>query len=67
MDRLRQLWRAHEEGLLYALAAIVYISAGVMVKAIVLNWIVGILFPVVVVSAIPSMIRRRASARGTSR
>lgn len=56
--RLSQLWSDHEEGVLYALAAGVYIPAGVFLKTIVLNWIVGILFPLLVVYIIPAAVRR---------
>lgn len=64
---LRRIWTDHEEGLLYALAAVVYVPAGVFLKSIVLNWIVGILFPVVVVAVIPSIVRRAARTKVTMR
>lgn len=54
----RRLWRDHEEGVLYAVAVAVYIPAGVFLKTIVLNWAVGILFPVLVVHLLPAGIRR---------
>jgi hypothetical protein len=53
-----RLWRDHEEGVLYAVAVAVYIPAGVFLKTIVLNWVVGLLFPVLVVHVLPAGIRR---------
>ena len=68
----RRLWAEHEEGVLYAIAVVVYIPAGVFLKTIVLNWFVGITFPVVVVYLIPAAIRRwrrgaSAELRGSAR
>lgn len=57
------LWAEHEEGVLYAVAAVVYIPAGVFLKTIVLNWIVGILFPTFVVYVIPTWLRRLRKVR----
>jgi hypothetical protein len=54
----RRLWRDREEGVLYVTAAVVYIILGVFLKSIVLNWIVGPLFPLLVVSLIPKWVRR---------
>lgn len=56
---LRRLWTDHEEGVLYAIAVVVYIPAGVFLKTVVLNWFVGITFPLLVVYVIPAAIRRR--------
>jgi uncharacterized membrane protein YfcA len=56
-----RLWREHEEGVLYAVAALIYIPAGVFLKTVVLNWMLGILFPLIVVYLIPKQIRRRRS------
>ena len=56
-----RLWREHEEGVLYAVAALIYIPAGVFLKTVVLNWMLGILFPLIVVYLIPKRIRRRRS------
>ena len=64
---LRRIWTDHEEGMLYMLAAAVYVPAGVFLKSIVLNWIVGILFPVVVVAVIPSFVRRAARTKAATR
>jgi len=55
---LRRLWAEHEEGVLCAIAVVVYIPAGVFLKTIVLNWFVGITFPLLVVYFIPAAIRR---------
>ncbi|HET9443540.1 MAG TPA: hypothetical protein VFO65_09465 [Acidimicrobiales bacterium] len=57
-SRLRRLWAEHEEGVLYAVAVLVYVPLGVLLKAVVLNWIVGPLFPVLVVYVIPALVRR---------
>ncbi len=60
----RRLWRDHEEGVLYAVAVAIYIPAGVLLRTVVLNWFVGILFPLLVVYAVPAWVRRlRARAR----
>ena len=56
-----RIWRNHEEGVLYAVAALIYIPAGVFLKEIVLNWIVGITFPFVVVYLVPRIVRHMAS------
>jgi hypothetical protein len=61
--RARTFWREHEEGLLYGIAAAVYIPAGVFLKTILLNWIVGISFPFVVVYLIPMLVRKRLQRR----
>ena len=58
-----RLWREHEEGILYVAAAAIYIPAGVFLKTVVLNWMVGILFPLLVVCLVPKWIRRRRSKR----
>lgn len=55
---MTRLWREHEEGCLYAVAAVVYITLGYFLKTLVLNWIVGPLFPLLVVYLIPNWIRR---------
>ena len=55
---LRRTWRAHEEGVLYAVAVAIYIPAGVFLGTIVLNWIVGILFPLLIVHVVPAAVRR---------
>jgi hypothetical protein len=63
--RFRRLWRNHEEGVLYAVAAVIYIPAGVFLRTVVLNWMLGILFPLIVVYLIPKQIRRwRSKAPG---
>jgi hypothetical protein len=54
----RRMWRDHEEGCLYLLAALIYIPAGVFLRTIVLNWVVGILFPLLVVYLVPTFVRR---------
>lgn len=54
----RRLWRDHEEGVLYAVAVVVYIALGYQFKTIFLNWIVGPLFPLLVVYLIPTWLRR---------
>jgi hypothetical protein len=54
----RRLWRDHEEGVLYAVAVVVYIGLGLWLKTIVLNWVVGPLFPLLVVYLIPTWTRR---------
>lgn len=54
----RRLWRDHEEGVLYVVAVAIYIPAGYFLKTIVLNWVVGLLFPVFIVHLIPAGIRR---------
>lgn len=58
-DRRRSWLRRHEEGALYALAAVLYIPLGVVLKTVVLNWIVGPLFPLLVVYVVPTFVRRR--------
>jgi hypothetical protein len=58
-----RVWRDHEEGILYAVAAVIYIPAGVFLKTVVLNWMVGILFPLIVVYLVPKQIRRTRSKR----
>ena len=63
---VRRLWRDHEEGVLYAVAVIVYIPAGVFLKTVVLNWMLGILFPLIVVYLIPNRIRRWRSRGGAA-
>jgi hypothetical protein len=55
---LVRLWRGHEEGLLYVVAAVLYIPGGVFLKTAFLNWLVGILFPLTVVYLAPQWIRR---------
>jgi hypothetical protein len=55
---LRRLWAEHEEGLLWVLAVVLYIPLGVLLKTVVLNWLVGPLFPLLVVYLIPTWIRR---------
>jgi len=61
--------RRAEAGL-YALAAVLYIGLGVMARTVVLNWIVGPLFPFLVVYFVPRRIRlwraRRSSRRAAS-
>jgi hypothetical protein len=59
--RLSRLWRDHEEGILYVVAAVIYVPAGVFLRTIVLNWMLGILFPLIVVYLIPNQIRRSRS------
>jgi hypothetical protein len=53
-----------------ALAAVLYIGLGVMARTVVLNWIVGPLFPFLVVYFVPRRIRlwraRRSSRRAAS-
>lgn len=49
--------RRHEEGVLYVVAAAVYITLGVFLKSLVLNWVVGPLFPFLVVYLIPKWVR----------
>jgi hypothetical protein len=56
---LSRLWRDHEEGVLYVVAGLIYIPAGVFLKTVVLNWMLGILFPLIVVYLVPKQIRRR--------
>lgn len=61
--RLGRVIAAHEEGALYVLAALVYVPSGVLLRSIALNWIVGILFPLFVVSVVPSLVRRARGAK----
>jgi hypothetical protein len=61
--RLRRLWRDHQEGVLYVIAIAVYIPAGVFLKTVVLNWMLGILFPFIVVYLIPTRLRRMRTKR----
>jgi hypothetical protein len=58
---MRRLWAEHEEGLLWALAVVLYIPLGVLLKTVVLNWLVGPLFPLLIVYLIPTWIRRWSS------
>ncbi len=44
-------------------ALVVYVALGLVVKSTVLNWIVGPLFPVLVLYVIPHAIRRLGSRR----
>lgn len=55
---LRGFVGRHEEALLYAVAAVVYIVLGVFLKTVILNWVVGPLFPLLVVYLIPTWVRR---------
>lgn len=50
--------RRHEEAILYALAAVVYAALGLRYTTLVLNWIVGPLFPVFVIWFVPRVTRR---------
>ncbi len=59
----RRLWQEHEEGVLYALAVALYIPAGYFLGELVLNWIVGITFPLVVVHLVPTGVRRAFGKR----
>ena len=61
----RRLWRDHEEGVLYAVAVAVYVPAGLLLRTIVLNWLVGLLFPLLVVHVVPTLVRRLRSRDGT--
>ena len=64
----RRLWRDHEEGVLYVVAVLIYIPGGVFLTSILLNWMVGILFPLIVVYLVPTGIRRlRGRGRDTAR
>lgn len=47
----------------FAAALVIYIALGVTVKSVVLNWIVGPLFPVVVLYAVPAALRRARRRR----
>ena len=60
---LARLWREHEEGLLYVVAVLVYIPLGLLVKTVVLSWVIGPLFPLLVVYLIPTWVRRLRSRR----
>ncbi len=64
---LRRMWEEHEEGVLYTIAVVVYIPAGVFLKTVVLNWIFGILFPLIVVYLIPTWIRRLRASEPSGR
>lgn len=55
---LRSFLGRHEETVLYAVAAVVYIVLGVFLKTVILNWVVGPLFPLLVVYLIPTWVRR---------
>jgi hypothetical protein len=57
MHALRRFVADHEEGVLYALAVVVYIALGVTLRSVVLNWIVGPLFPFLVVYLVPRLLR----------
>lgn len=50
--------RDFRPALAFAAALVIYIALGVTVKSVVLNWIVGPLFPVVVLYALPAALRR---------
>lgn len=52
--------RRHEEAILYAVAAVVYAALGLRYTTLVLNWIVGPLFPVLVIWLVPHLGRRRS-------
>lgn len=47
----------------FAAALVIYIALGVTVKSVVLNWIVGPLFPVIVLYAVPAAVRRAGRRR----
>jgi uncharacterized membrane protein YfcA len=55
---VRRFVAEREEGLLYALAAAIYIPLGVWLRTPILNWIVGPLFPFLVVYLAPRLLRR---------
>jgi hypothetical protein len=55
---VQRLWQRHEEGVLYAVAAGIYVTAGYFLREAVLNWFIGITFPMVVVYLAPAGIRR---------
>ena len=48
----------------FVLALAVYVLLGVTVKTVVLNWIVGPLFPVLVLYLIPRLVRRAKGGDG---
>lgn len=49
----------------YAVALAVYIGAGFFLKSAILNWIVGPLFPLAVLYAVPALLRRRGAEART--
>ena len=55
---VRGVWLRHEEGVLYGLAVAIYVPAGFLFKEAVLNWFVGVTFPLVVVYLAPAGVRR---------
>jgi hypothetical protein len=59
---VRRYAAEHEEGLLYALAAAIYIPLGIWLRSPVLNWIVGPLFPFLVVYLVPRLLRGQHAA-----
>jgi hypothetical protein len=50
----------HISGWWYAAALLVYIVAGFFLKSVLLNWLVGPLFLLIVLYIVPSLLRRLA-------
>jgi hypothetical protein len=64
--RLGTFAHEHEEGLLYLLAAVLYVVPCLFVRRLILNWITGPLFPVLIVGVIPQLVRNRRARSATS-
>lgn len=48
----------------YGVLLVVYVALGVVLKSVVLNWIVGPLFPVVLLAVVPRLLGRPAVSAG---
>lgn len=53
----QSLWARHEQGFLYAIAAVTYIILGVFLRTFVLNWVIGPLYLLFIVWILPDWIR----------
>ena len=54
----QSLWARHEQGFLYVIAAVTYITLGVFLRTWVLNWVIGPLYLLFIVWILPDWIRK---------